>query len=281
MRKKSAFLFSQDVLPQAIQFIKSKVGGRPFPETAIVLGSGMGHVVQNLAQVIVIPYKNIPGFLEPSVPGHAGRLVIGHSQGTLLAVLQGRTHFYEGYSMEQIVFPIHVLKQMGIRNLILSSAVGGISASLKPGDLVLVKDHMNFMGQNPLRGSYHSDHSLCFSDLTDLYSKDLRYVAKKAARSMKLKLSEGIYLAVCGPSYDTPAEIKAFKKWGADMVGMSMIPEAITAHQKGIRVLAIAMVANKAAGLSGKPLSHHDVLKVAQQAEKNMSSIILKTVDSL
>ncbi|MBI4396319.1 MAG: purine-nucleoside phosphorylase [Elusimicrobia bacterium] len=267
-------------LSKAVQFLLSAVP-QGNPEIAVILGSGLGRFAETLSHSRSVPFEGIPGFVRSTVPGHAGRLVFGRLGNRTLAVLQGRFHFYEGHSMEQITFPCRVLKRLGVKTLILTSAVGGISSRLNPGDFVLVKDHINFMGNNPLFGPYFEEQGERFPDMTQVYPSGLRSLAKKAAHSMGLDLKEGIYCAVRGPCYETPAEIRMFKKFGADVVGMSLVPEAIVATQEGMRVLAVASVSNKAAGLSRKPLNHREVIEAGRRTEASFSALLAKIIQLL
>lgn len=274
---------TRNSLPRAVDFLRRRCGAHSLrtPEVALVLGSGLGGLAEKLADPTAIPYSEIPGFVGSTVSGHAGRLVLGRWGRKSLAVMQGRLHFYEGYSMEQMTFPYRVLKRLGVRTLVLTSAVGGISARLKPGNLMLVRDHLNFMGENPLRGPHHPEDGERFPDMSEAYSKSLRTAARKAAKSLRLSLTEGTYCAVRGPSYETPAEIRLFKKWGADVVGMSVVPETVVARQEGMGVLAITYVSNKAAGLSGRPLSHREVMETGRHVASSLSALLSKIVESL
>ena len=232
------------------------------PNLAIVLGSGFQPVVEGLRVDTEISYSKIPGFPEPTVKGHAGNLFFGELGGTPVVVMSGRAHYYEGQAMEHVTFPVRALAAFGIHDLLLTNAAGGINTSFRVGDFMLVTDHINFMGANPLRGTSH------FVDLSQVYDTQLNALLLKAARGCKLKLRRGIYLAVCGPNYETPAEIRAFATLGADAVGMSTVPEAIVARQWGLNVAALSCITNAAAGLGKKPLSHADVLETAERVGK-------------
>ena len=232
------------------------------PNLAIVLGSGFQPTVEELRVDKEIPYSEIPGFPKPTVKGHAGTLLFGELGGTPVIVLSGRSHFYEGQSMEHVTFPIRALATFGIHDLLLTNAAGGISKSLHTGDFMLVTDHINFMGTNPLRGTSH------FVDLTHVYDGELSAMLLEAARARKMKLKQGVYLAVCGPNYETPAEIRAFATLGADAVGMSTVPEAIVARQWGMNVAGLSCITNRAAGFSKTGLSHADVLETAERVGK-------------
>jgi purine-nucleoside phosphorylase len=229
------------------------------PTLAIVLGSGFHHALTELRVDKKVSYAKIPGFPKPGVSGHAGELYFGHLGKTPVMVLSGRAHFYEGHSMEQVTFAVRALAAFGIRDLLLTNAAGGINKKFRPGDFMVLTDHVNFMGANPLRGGPH------FVDLTRVYDARLSALLFRAGKSCNLKLQRGVYLAVSGPSYETPAEIRAFARLGADAVGMSTVPEAIVARQCGLNVAAVSCITNLAAGISRGNLSHAEVLKTARQ----------------
>ncbi|HEV2454007.1 MAG TPA: purine-nucleoside phosphorylase [Verrucomicrobiae bacterium] len=250
-----------DVEPQTAA-AALKRASRLRPNLAIVLGSGFQPAVEGLRVDAEIPYSKIPGFPEPTVKGHAGKLFFGELGGTPVTVLSGRAHYYEGHSMERVTFPIRALAAFGIHDLLLTNAAGGIKPSFRIGDFMLTTDHINFMGTTPLRGKSH------FVDLTQVYDPHLSGLVSEAARRLKMKLRRGVYLAVCGPNYETPAEIRAFATMGADAVGMSTVPEAIVARQWGLNVAAVSCITNAAAGLGKTTLSHADVLETAESVGK-------------
>src|SRR5882724_11866022 len=225
------------------------------PTLAIVLGSGFHHALTELRVDKKISYAKSPGFPKPTVSGHAGELYFGHLGKTPVLVLSGRAHFYEGHEMERVTFATRTLAAFGIKDLLLTNAAGGINAKFHAGDFMVMTDHMNFIGANPLRGAAIPGLPR-FVDLTETYDKKLRELLFKAGKISKLKLQRGVYLAVSGPSYETPAEIRAFAKLGADAVGMSTVPEAIVARQCGLRVAGISCITNLAAGISRENLSH-------------------------
>jgi purine-nucleoside phosphorylase len=239
------------------------------PALAIVLGSGFHHALTGLRVEKRISCAAIPGFPKPSVKGHAGELCFAKMDDTPVLVLNGRVHFYEGYSLEQVIFPIRVLAALGIRDLLLTNAAGGIRRGFCPGDFMVVTDHINFMGANPLRGTVN------FTDLTQVYDRKLTALLGRAARVAKMKLHQGVYLAVSGPSYETPAEIRAFAHLGADAVGMSTVPEAIVARQCGLNVAALSCITNRAAGLNGGQLSHVEVLETLEKV-KHLAAQLLR-----
>ncbi len=234
------------------------------PTLAMVLGSGFQHALAHLDVALEIPYGQLPGFMSVGISGHAGKLVIGTFGKTPVLVLKGRTHFYEGHEMERITFPIRVLAEFGIRSLLLTNAAGGINRKFKAGDFMLLEDHINFMGTNPLRGPAIPGLPR-FVDMTRVYEPRLNGFLTKAAKQAKLRLHSGVYLATLGPSYETPAEIRAFGRLGADAVGMSTVPEAIVARQCGLSVAAVSCITNLAAGRNSGELSHQEVLAIGEQ----------------
>jgi purine-nucleoside phosphorylase len=244
------------------------------PELAIVLGSGFQHFLSALQVDKKIPYAKIPGFPKPTVSGHAGELYFGRLEGVPLMVLSGRSHFYEGHSMERVTFATRVLAAYGIRDLLLTNAAGGINKSFRPGDFMVLTDHINFMGENPLRGELLPGLPR-FVDLTRAYDPGLNALLFRAGTMSKSKLRHGVYLAVSGPSYETPAEIRMFARLGADAVGMSTVPEAVVARQCGLNVAAISCITNLGAGLGKSQLSHAEVLETATRV-KSLAVELLK-----
>jgi purine-nucleoside phosphorylase len=242
------------------------------PTLAFVLGSGLQSVVDEVQVHTTISYDDLPGFPRPTVRGHAGLLFFGHIAKTPILLLSGRAHYYEGCSMSQVTFPIRVLAEYGIRDLVLTNAAGAISPRLRPGDLMLVADHINFLPENPLRGEPPSGLPR-FVDLTQVYDPGLARLLAEAAKSAKIRLRSGVYLAVSGPCYETPAEIRAFARLGADAVGMSTVPEAIVARQHGLSVAAISCMTNFASGRAKAPLSHAEVLDTARRIQPQLAAI--------
>ena len=243
------------------------------PTLAIVLGSGFHHALTELRVAKKVSYAKIPGFPKPTVSGHAGELYFGHLGATPVLVLSGRAHFYEGHGMERVTFATRALAAFGIKDLLLTNAAGGIHKNFRAGDFMALTDHINFMGTNPLRGPSVSGLPR-FVDLTETYDAPLRALLFAAGKISKLKLRSGVYLAVSGPSYETPAEIRAFARLGADAVGMSTVPEAIVARQCGLRVAAISCITNLAAGISKQKLSHTEVLETAERVKKSGAALI-------
>src|ERR1019366_8901478 len=249
------------------------------PTLAVVLGSGFHHALTELRVAKKIPYAKIPGFPKPTVSGHAGELYFGHLGKTPALVLSGRAHFYEGHEMERVTFATRTLAAFGITDLLLTNAAGGINNKFRAGGFMVLTDHINFMGTNPLRGAAIPDLPR-FVDLTETYDKKLRELLFRAGKISKLKLQRGVYLAVSGPSYETPAEIRAFAALGADAVGMSTVPEPIVARQCGLKVAAVSCITNLAAGRSRATLSHAEVLETADRV-KNLAAPLLKNFAEL
>jgi purine-nucleoside phosphorylase len=259
------------------------------PKLAVVLGSGFHHVLAELRIEKKISYAKIPGFPKPTVSGHAGELYFGHLGKTPVLVLSGRAHFYEGHAMERVTFATRTLAAFGITDLLLTNAAGGLNKGFSAGDFMVLTDHVNFMGANPLRPNVVAQAARLheqkrnagetpalprFVDLTETYDRNLRELLFRAGKISKLKLQRGVYLAVSGPSYETPAEIRAFAKLGADAVGMSTVPEAIVARQCGLRVAGISCITNLAAGISKEKLSHAEVLETAERVKKSGAALL-------
>lgn len=251
------------------------------PRIAIVLGSGLGAFAEQLEDKTAIPFAEIPNFPRSTVPGHSGKLVVGKVGGVPVAVMQGRVHAYEGYSPEQVVFPVRVLGRMGVTQLVLTNAAGGINEGLKRGQLVLISDHINLSGRNPIAGPNDERWGPRFFDMSEAYSARQRELAHEAARAMEFRLDEGVYLSVLGPSFETPAEIRGFRGLGADLVGMSTVQETIAARQMGIEVLGISCVTNLAAGIQKEPLSHEEVMETGQAVEKQLAGLLTRVVGML
>jgi purine-nucleoside phosphorylase len=243
------------------------------PTLAIVLGSGFHHVLTALQVDVKVSYSKLPGFPPVGVSGHSGELLIGKLGGTEVIVLSGRAHFYEGHPMPLVTFAVRTLASYGITDLVLTNAAGGINQKFKPGDFMVLTDHINLMGTNPLRGPALKDVPR-FVDLTRVYDEGLRKSLERAGKACKLKLRSGVYLAVCGPSYETPAEIRAFATLGADAVGMSTVPEAIVARQCGLNVAALSCITNLAAGRSRGLLSHAEVLETAERVKSDAARLL-------
>jgi purine-nucleoside phosphorylase len=260
----------------AAEFVLARTELRP--RIAIVLGSGLGAFAGQLEAPTAIAFAEIPHFPRSTVPGHSGKLVIGKVAGVPVAVMQGRVHAYEGYSSEAVTFPVRVLGRMGVTMLVLTNAAGGINDALKRGQLVLIADHINLSGRNPVAGPQDERLGPRFFDMSEAYSSRLRLLAIEAARSMEFRLYEAVYLSVLGPSFETPAEIRAFRTMGADLVGMSTVQETIVARQMGVEVLGISCVTNLAAGIQAEPLSHEEVMETGRAVEAQLAGLLRRLV---
>ncbi len=243
------------------------------PVLALVLGSGFGEAVRRMEVETEIPFVQLPGFPKPGVGGHSGRVLLGRLGGVAVCVLSGRAHYYEGHSLAEVTFPMRVLAETGITDVLLTNAAGGINRTFKPGDFMRLTDHINLMGANPLRGPLAKGRER-FVDLTQVYDAALGRLLERAAKAAKAKLHAGTYLAVSGPSYETPAEIRAFARLGADAVGMSTVPEAIVARQCGLRVAGLSCITNLAAGRGNALLSHADVLASGERVKNAAGALI-------
>jgi purine-nucleoside phosphorylase len=261
---------------RAAKFILARTRLRP--RVAVVLGSGLGAFAGELDGATRVDYARIPGFPASTVEGHSGRVVIGLSSGVPVAALEGRLHFYEGYSMDEVTFPVRVLARMGIRALVITNAAGGINPSYRRGGLVVIRDHINLQGTNPLIGINDARFGLRFPDMTHAYSDRLRRIACEEGKKLGLDVQDGMYLAVSGPSFETPAEIRAFRTLGADLVGMSTVPEVIVARQMGVEVLGISCVTNLAAGILDQPITHEEVLETGARVRTQFTALLRAVV---
>ena len=261
-----------DKITAAAEYIRSCTDLRP--TVGLILGSGLGEFADTLEEAVKIPFGDIPYFPISTAPGHAGRLVIGRKCGQTVLVMQGRVHFYEGHSMEAITFPIRVMAKLGIRNLVLTNSSGGTNPQVEPGSLMLISDHINFSGTNPLMGENLEEFGPRFPDISDLYTKELRTAVKAKAAAAGLHLEEGVYMMFIGPNYETPAEVRMARILGADAVGMSTAPEALVAGHCGMRILGISCITCHAAGVSDIPLNHEEVEACAAKANANFMKLL-------
>ncbi|BAE84099.1 hypothetical protein DSY2310 [Desulfitobacterium hafniense Y51] len=268
-----------DKLSETRRFIIEKVNIEP--QMGVILGSGLGGFVDLIEDKVVIPYQEIPNFPVSTVEGHKGQLVFGKVLGKTVVAMQGRFHFYEGYSMQSVTFPVRVMQVLGVSGLIVTNAAGGINPAYRPGDLILIKDHINMMGDNPLRGANLSNLGPRFPDLSEGYDLEWRQKALTIAREVGIHPQEGVYAAMSGPSYESPAEIRFLRTIGADLVGMSTVPEVIIANHGGMRVLGISCVTNMAAGILSQRLSHAEVMETAERIEKQFVRFVQALVKGL
>jgi purine-nucleoside phosphorylase len=277
---------------EAAAFVQARWQGAAWlgsggPRVGIVLGSGLGAAADAVTDAVIVPYGEIPHFPQSTVEGHSGRLVTGRLGGVPVAVMQGRVHYYEGYTADEVTFPMRVLGALGIRAAILTNAAGGIEEGYEIGQLVALSDHINFMGWNPLTGPNEPRFAcvptagLRFFDMTEAYAHALRELARQAAAEEGFGLAEGVYLATPGPSFETPAEIRAFRTLGATLVGMSTVPETIVARHMGIEVLGISCVTNLAAGLGATQLSHQEVFEAGRKVEQRLARLLARVAPKL
>ena len=268
-----------DQVNDAAALLRVRLGGMS-PKIGIVLGSGLGAVADAVGKPAFVPYSAIPHFPQSTVAGHSGRIVAGLLGGAPVIVMQGRVHFYEGYTPQQVTFPMRVLGALGVRTVILTNAAGGIAEGYRVGQLVALADHINLMGWNPLVGpndprfGFSNGAGLRFFDMTEAYSKRLRALAQKAAEAEGFQLEEGVYVAVSGPSYETPAEIRAFRTMGATLVGMSTVPETIVARHMGLEVLGRSCVTNPAASVDAPSLSHEEGFEAGRKVEQRLARLL-------
>lgn len=248
------------------------------PRIAIVLGSGLGGFADDFEEAVGIPYEEIPGFMRSTAEGHAGRLVIGKVDTVPVLAMQGRVHYYEGYSLEEVTFPVRTFKLLGVKTLILTNASGGINVELSQGALMVISDHLNLMGDNPLRGSNDERFGPRFPDMSAVYEPELQQLVIEEAKAIGTEVRRGIYGALSGPSYETPAEIHLLRTLGADAVGMSTVPEAIVARHMGLEVLGISCITNMAAGISDEPINHEEVMATGNRVRETFTKLLRRVV---
>lgn len=268
-----------DNVVEAVEFVRRRAALAP--RVGVVLGSGLGEFAAAVEGATIIPYEEIPHFKKVSVAGHAGRLVLGTVGGAPVAVLQGRYHYYEGHDILDVVFPVRVLAKLGVQGLLLTNAAGGIGKGLRPGDLLVIRDHINLMGLNPLRGANDERLGPRFPDMSAVYDPEFQEIVVAAQRQIGRRARRGVYLALSGPSYETPAEIRMLAALGADAVGMSTVPEAICARHMGLRVAGISCVTNLAAGISRQPLSHQEVTETAERVKSDFIKLLKLVIPKL
>lgn len=267
------------MLDIASDFIKEKIGDFK-PEIGIILGSGLGELADEYCD-IAIPYSEIPGFEASTVSGHKSRLVFANINGKKVVMMQGRFHFYEGHSIQKVVFPVKVMKKLGVKTLIVTNAAGGVNPDFKPADLMIITDHINHMGVNPLIGPNDSGMGERFPDMSEVYTKKYVELAENIGKKLNIKLQKGVYIALTGPSYETPAEVRMARIIGADAVGMSTVPEAITASWAGMNVIGLSCICNSAAGVSTVGLSHADVIKAAGEAKDKFIKLVKEIIKEI
>ncbi len=266
-------------LQESVNFIRTKSSAKP--KIGVILGSGLGAFVQDVEVEATIPYKDIPHFSPPTVEGHSGNLIFGKVDGQSIVVLQGRNHFYEGHSMDSVVFPTRTLAMLGVETLILTNSAGGFGEDMQAGDFMIIEDHINLMGTNPLMGPNIKELGPRFPDMTEAYDKRLIQVMEQVLQKQGTRYHKGIYCGVSGPTYETPAEVRYLKLIGGKAVGMSTVPETIAANHLGLRVSALSCITNLAAGISTQKLSHNEVTETAKRVELQFTSFLKEFITNI
>lgn len=266
-------------IEEVMEVIKKKTNQSPV--IGLILGSGLGDLAEDIEGAVNIPYRSLPHFPEPTVKGHKGQFVIGKIEGKTVVAMQGRYHHYEGYSLAQVAFPAYVMKAMGIQKLIVTNACGGINVDFNPGDLMLITDHINMLGDSPLIGPNDDECGPRFPDMSRAYDPELIQKAKDAASALNINVRQGVYLATHGPQYETPAEIRMMRVMGADAVGMSTVPEVTAASHMGLNVLGISCITNMACGILDQPLNHKEVIETANRVKADFTALIKSIIRSI
>lgn len=267
------------MIKQSADFLKQKYANTP--KIGLILGSGLGVLAEEIENPVKIPYEDIPEFPVSTVEGHAGQLVFGTINGMEVVAMQGRFHFYEGYSFDKVTFPVRVMKELGVEKLIVTNAAGGVNENFSPGDLMLISDHINNMGTNPLIGPNDSKLGVRFPDMSVAYCKNLRETARNVASRIGLTVQEGVYVGNTGPSYETPAEVRMLRVLGGDAVGMSTVPEVIVARHAGLKVLGISCISNMAAGILDQPLNHEEVIETTEKVKVNFLQYVKELIKEI
>lgn len=268
----------QEKIKQAASFIREKGVGEI--EIGLILGSGLGELGDEVENAIQIPYETIPNFPTSTVEGHAGQLVYGTLGGKKVLAMQGRFHYYEGYSLEMVTFPVRVMKALGIHSVIVTNAAGGLNLDFTPGELMLITDQINFTGVNPLIGPNDNEMGVRFTDMSQAYDKEYQKIVRNVAKEMNLDLKEGVYMGFTGPTYETPAEIKMARVIGADAVGMSTVPEVIVARHSGLRVIGVSCITNLAAGMQAS-LNHAEVVETTERVKESFKTLVKNILASI
>ncbi len=266
-------------IKESVDFIKSKLNYEP--EIGIILGSGLGDMADTVEERIVIKYSEVPNLPVSTVHGHAGQFVIGKLGNKKVIMMQGRFHYYEGHSMASLALPIHIMKYIGVKSLIVTNACGGVNTSFEPGDLMLITDHINFTSSNPLMGKNEEEIGPRFPDMSTAYDREYLKLAKQVGAELNMKLKEGVYMMFTGPVYETPAEVRFARIVGADAVGMSTVPEVITANHCGLRVLGISCITNMAAGILDQPLNHEEVIETSAKVKTNFIALVNGIIEKM
>lgn len=271
--------YTYDMIRQAAAYIESKITVKP--EVGLILGSGLGILADLIENGVTIPYHDIPHFPVSTVEGHAGELIIGEIAGRCVVMMKGRFHMYEGYSSQVTAVPVRVMKLLGVTTLLVTNAAGGVNTNYEAGDLMLIKDHINFQGSNPLIGPNDPAWGVRFPDMSDAYTSRIRAMVKETAAAQQIPLQEGVYAAFTGPNYETPAEIRMMRTMGADAVGMSTVAEVIAARHAGLAVLGISCISNMAAGILDQPLSHDEVMETTERVKDKFLRLVLAMIPQL
>ncbi|MGG7164041.1 purine-nucleoside phosphorylase [Clostridium ihumii] len=264
---------------ESVSYIESKLNFKP--EIGVILGSGLGDMADTIEEKTVIKYSEIPNFPVSTVQGHKGQFVIGKLKGKNVIMMQGRFHFYEGYDIQTLALPIYVMKNLGVETLMVTNAAGGANTSFKPGDLMIIKDHINFSGDNPLIGKNDEEIGPRFPDMSEAYNREYAKVVKNIGEKLGLKLQEGVYMMFSGPTYETPAEVKLARLLGADAVGMSTVPEVIAARHCGMKVIGISCITNMAAGILDQPLNHEEVMETSAKVKKDFTALVENIIETI
>ena len=262
-----------------VNYLKAKVSYTP--DVLVILGSGLGSMAEHVENQTVVKYEDIPDFLVSTVEGHAGQFVFGDYKGKKVAMMQGRFHYYEGYTMKEVTLPVFVMRRLGVEHMIVTNACGGVNLDFTPGDLMLIEDHLNFTGNNPLMGRNMEEFGPRFADMSKVYNRDLMTLAEKIGQEEHIELKRGVYAMYTGPSYETPAEIRAYRTLGADAIGMSTVPEAIVANYSGMKVLGVSCITNMAAGVLDQPLNHEEVIEVSAKVRGSFTTLISRVIEEM
>ncbi|WLR49653.1 purine-nucleoside phosphorylase [Bacillus tianshenii] len=268
-----------EMIKEAADYINKHISVEP--KIGLILGSGLGVLADEIENPETIDYRNIPNFPVSTVEGHAGQLVVGKLQGKSVIAMKGRFHYYEGYEMAKVTFPVRVMRELGVEKLIVTNAAGGVNESFSAGDLMLISDHINNMNGNPLIGPNNNELGVRFPDMSESYSKQLRQLAKGVAKKLSLTIQEGVYVANSGPVYETPAEVRMIRKIGGDAVGMSTVPEVIIARHSGMEVLGISCISNMAAGILDQPLTHDEVIETTERVRASFLAFVKEIVNEM
>ncbi|RYG74622.1 purine-nucleoside phosphorylase [Lentibacillus lipolyticus] len=269
----------RNAVKEATAFVKEKLTDTP--AIGLILGSGLGVLAEEIDNPITVPYKDIPHFPESTVAGHKGQLVVGDLKGKKVIAMQGRFHYYEGYSMKQVTFPVRVMKELGIESIVITNASGGINQQFQPGDLMLITDHINNMGDNPLIGPNEEEEGERFPDMSRVYDATYLQHARECASKLGISVQEGVYVGNTGPAYETPAEVRMLRTLGGDAVGMSTVPEVVVAAHTGLRVLGISCIANMAAGMLDQPLTHAEVIETTEKVRGDFLRLVSEIILTL